>query len=172
MHITLDDRLAVYRLTPETDMHYVLSSTDVPNNVLRIFQPDGTMLEQVYGSGAKAIPFDIPAGETRYVMVKFNGTAREGTLRFQLDTETKLLNACKADAVPQVYTGAPTVPDVTFTDGDYQLVEGVDYELRYMTDEVNIGTATVNYVGKGRYFGSSDVTYRITADDLFSIPDL
>ncbi|HAG14738.1 MAG TPA: hypothetical protein DCG49_12900, partial [Ruminococcus sp.] len=172
VHLTLDDRLAVYRLTPETDMHYVLSSTDVPNNVLRIFQPDGTMLEQVYGSGAKAIPFDIPAGETRYVMVKFNGTAREGTLRFQLDTETKLLNACKADAVPQVYTGAPTVPDVTFTDGDYQLVEGVDYELRYMTDEVNIGTATVNYVGKGRYFGSCDVTYRITADDLFSIPDL
>ena len=165
--VTKEERLAVYRVMPETDTEYVLCSSDVSDIVLRVFSPEAEMLAQDYGSGAKSVTFEVPAGETRYVMVKFNGTAREGTIHFRLETSLRLLSECEIIAEPQFWTGSEITPQVTFRDGDYTLIEGQDYRLRYTADDVNIGTLTANYIGMGTYFGSCDVEISIVPEKLF-----
>lgn len=169
--VTLEDRLAVYRLTPETDMTYLLACEDAPNIVLRVFSPEAEMLEQVYGAGTKAVSFEVPAGETRYIMVKYNGTEREGTIHFRLETDEKMLSACEVTANPVIWTGEAVTPDITLTDGGYVLQEGTDYVQRYIVDDVSLGTATVNYIGKGRYVGMTDVTFPVIAENLLQHPD-
>ncbi|MBR5363728.1 MAG: leucine-rich repeat protein [Oscillospiraceae bacterium] len=164
--VTKQDRLAVYRVTPETETEYVLCTSDVADIVLRVFSPEGEMLEQDYGAGTKSVRFTVPAGETRFVMVKFNGTAREGTISFRLETSLRLLSECEITAEPHVWTGEVIAPQVTFKDGDYTLIEGTDYRLRYTADDVNIGTATANYTGLGKYFGNCDVEFEIIPEQL------
>ncbi|MBR4200940.1 MAG: leucine-rich repeat protein [Oscillospiraceae bacterium] len=171
-HVTKEERLAVYRVTAETETVYTLTSDHAENLVLRVFSPEAELLEQDYGNGTNSVKFTVPAGEMRYVMVKFNGTDREGTIRFRLDTELHLLSDCKAEAAAQVWTGEQLAPQVTFYDGDVLLTEGEDYRLRYTADDVNIGTATANYIGIGKYFGTVDVTFPITAPDLLHIEEL
>ena len=163
--VTLDDRLACYRVTPETDMSYLLGTTDVPNTVLRVFSEDLEMLEQDYGAGTNAVKFTVPAGETRYLMVKFNGEEREGTIHFRLETTLHLLSDCEVVTAPQLWTGEQIAPPVQFIDGDYTLVEGKDYKLRYTSDDVNVGTASANYYGIGDYYGVCDVEYQIVVPD-------
>lgn len=167
VYVTYAERLAVYRVCPDTETAYTLTCTQVEDIVLRVFSPENEMLEQDYGNGTKSVKFTVPAGEMRYVMVKFNGTDREGTIRFRLETELQLLSECTVVQEPQMYTGEQIEPPIQFFDGDYELVEGVDYRLRYTADDVNIGTATANYTGLGRYFGNCDVTYPIVAPNLF-----
>lgn len=168
-HLTLENRLAVYRLTAEQDTDFTLASADVANIVLRVFSPEAEMLEQTYGTGTKSLSFTVPAGETRMLMVKFNGTVREGTIRFTLATDFRLLSDCEVTAPSVAWTGERVLPQTEFRDGDYVLQEGVDYELRYSDDDVNIGTGTANYTGIGNYFGICDVTYHIIAPELLDL---
>lgn len=170
--VTLNDRLAIYRVTPQTETTYTLTSTDVENIVLRVFSPEGEMLEQDYGNGTKSVKFTVPAEETRYLMVKFNGTDRAGTIRFRLETDLLLLSECTVVQEPQLWTGEQIAPQIRFYDGEYELIEGTDYRLRYTADDVNIGTATANYTGIGRYFGSCDVTYPIVAPNLHTLEEI
>ena len=172
VRVTLENRLAVYRVTAETEMTYTLTTDHVENTVLRVFSPEGEMLEQDFGNGTNAVKFTVPEGETRYVMVKFNGTNREGLLRFRLDTELHLLGDCRIEAESQEWTGEQLAPLVKFYDGETLLREGTDYRLRFTADDVNIGTATANYVGLGKYFGTLDVHYAIIAPDVLHMEDL
>ena len=165
--LTFDERLAVYQLTADEETKYTLASSDAANIVLRVFSPDAEMLEQTYGAGTKSLSFTVPAGETRLIMVKFNGTIREGTVHFKLATDLRLLSDCVVESEPMPWTGSRVLPDLTFRDGDYVLIEGTDYELRYTCDDVNIGTATANYTGIGEYFGLCDVNYHIITPELF-----
>ena len=171
-HLTLDDRLAVYRLTAPADTDYTLASADAADIVLRVFSTDNEMLEQAYGAGTKSLSFTVPAGETRLLMVKFNGTEREGTIRFTLGTELRLLSDCEVVTADCPWTGSRVVPEPEFRYGDYVLCEGTDYTLRYTCDDVNIGTATANYIGTGAYFGVCDVTYHIIAPELLAFEGL
>ncbi|MCR4741009.1 MAG: hypothetical protein K5886_12225 [Lachnospiraceae bacterium] len=59
------------------------------------------------------------------------------------------------------YTGYAITQPMRFLDGGVELVEGVDYEAEH-TNNTEIGTASVTYTGKGRYFGSVKKTYKIT----------
>lgn len=170
--VTRENRLAVYRLAPSEDITYTFTSTDVENIVLRVFSPDVELLEQDYGNGTKSVKFTVPAGEVRYLMVKFNGTDREGTIHFRLETDLQLLSECTVVQEPQLWTGEQIAPQIRFYDGDYELIEGTDYQLRYTTDDVQIGTATANYTGIGRYFGNCDVTYPIVAPNLLALEDI
>lgn len=165
-NLTLENRLAVYRLTAEQDTDFTLASADVANIVLRVFSPEAEMLEQCYGTGTKSLSFTVPAGESRLLMVKFNGTVRQGTVHFTLATDFRLLSDCEVTAPCVLWTGSRVLPEPEFRDGDYVLTEGVDYELRYSSDDINIGTATANYKGIGNYFGVCDVTYHIIAPEL------
>lgn len=62
----------------------------------------------------------------------------------------------------QIYTGDPITPDVTLTDGAYQLVQNTDYTLQYQTN-TSVGTATVTITGAGNYTGSRTTTFDIAA---------
>ena len=167
--VTFEKRLAVYRVCPTEETTYLLASPDVMDTVLRVFSPDAVMLGQAYGAGSKSLSFTVPAGETRYIMVKFNGTERMGTLHFQLETSLRLLSACEAIADPVSWTGERVLPDLQFRDGDYVLEEGKDYRIRYSYNDINPGVATVNCVGMGDYFGNVDVDYQIILPKLFEL---
>lgn len=169
VYVTFEDRLAVYRVCPEADTTYLLASSDVMDTVLRVFSPEAVMLEQAYGAGSKSLSFTVPAGETRYIMVKFNGTARMGTLHFQLETSLRLLSACEITAEPVSWTGERVLPDLHFTDNGTELEEGKDYSIRYSYNDINPGKATVNCVGMGDYFGNVDVDYQIVMPELFAL---
>ncbi|MBP0968368.1 MAG: dockerin type I repeat-containing protein, partial [Oscillospiraceae bacterium] len=160
--LTLDNRLAWFRMTSEDDAEYLLVSDDIPDIVLRVFTPECDMTDQCAGTGTKAMTFYVPEGDTRYIMVKYNGLRREGTLHFRLETQQKALAACECTANPVEWTGEPVKPDITIRDGDNVLMEGVDYEQRYIINDTDIGTASVNYIGKGKYVGMLDVDFPIT----------
>lgn len=168
VRLTPESRLGMYRVCPKTDTTYQLSKTDVMNTVMRVFSPEGELLDEVFGTGVQSLSFTVPAGETRYIMVKFSSVNRTGTLHFSLDTDLRLLSDCEQISTPVAWTGARVLPDVTFTDGDYTLVEDVDYTLRYTCDDTKLGTASANFIGIGDYFGVADVEYEIIAPDLFA----
>ena len=169
--VTLEDRLAIYRICPEEDMRCLIASTDVMNTVLRVFDADTNLVAVCYGNGTQSLTFDAKANETYYFMIKFNGYDREGILHFDFRNEFRLLEDCEITSHPIFCTGEETAPEVTFTYDGEPLTEGVDYQLRYCYDNVNIGTATANFIGLGDYFGSVDVQYDIIAEDLFALED-
>ncbi len=57
------------------------------------------------------------------------------------------------------YTGRPIAPKVTIKDGEYELVEGVDYEV--VSNAKNVGAATATINGIGAYEGAKDVKFKI-----------
>ncbi len=169
--LTMDARLAIYKVTAEEETTYMFGTSDVEDIVLRVFSPKGEMLEEVYGEGTQSLSFTIPAHETRFLMVKFNGTEREGTINFLLESSFKLLSDCEVVSKPVTWTGERREPDVQFYDGDYKLREGVDYQLRYTANDTRIGTASANYIGMGDYFGVCNLDYDIVAAPLFDLED-
>ncbi len=58
------------------------------------------------------------------------------------------------------YTGSELRPAVVVRYGGTVLVEGTDYTLKY-TNNINVGTATCEVIGKGNYTGTTTATYRI-----------
>lgn len=166
---TLEDRLVYYRICVPEDTDYLLASTDVMNTVVRVFDADANMLAQCYGTGTQCLRFTAEANKLYYVMVKFNGFNRQGTLHFELQNSFRILDECEKIVAPVFWTGEETTPDIQFVDGDYHLQEGVDYQLRYCVDEVNVGTATANFIGMGDYYGTSDVAYDIIMPTLFEM---
>ncbi len=169
--VTLTDRLAVYRICPDRDMRCLIVSTDVMDTVTRIFDADTNLINEVHGTGTQHLTFDAKANETYYLMIKFNGFDREGKLHFEFRDTFRLLEECETEIQPVVWTGEKTVPEIKFFDNGKQLTEGVDYQLRYCNDEVNIGTASANFIGLGDYYGSCMIHYDIIAPDLFGLED-
>ena len=74
-----------------------------------------------------------------------------------------------AEIPAQTYTGAPIKLDVSVTDGEKRLTEGVDYELTYSAEDgaalsdlpVNAGTYFVLVTGKGAYSDTAKRTFVI-----------
>ena len=170
--VTLEDRLAVYRFVSDTDGTYMLSNTLAADVVMRAFSSDGKVLCEGYGTGEQYVIFHATAGETCYIMIKFNGTLRSGTIPFALTNDYRLLADCEAVAEQLPWTGQALTPVVHFYDGDTLLTEGVDYELRYCNDNTNVGTGKAHFRGIGAYFGNCEVQFSVVAPDLFSLPDV
>lgn len=59
------------------------------------------------------------------------------------------------------YTGQEIRPTFKVTDGQDILTENVDYIVRY-SNNIEVGTANVEVVGKGYYEGSLEKTFKIT----------
>ncbi|MGN1457113.1 MAG: CAP domain-containing protein, partial [Acutalibacteraceae bacterium] len=83
---------------------------------------------------------------------------------------------CKISSIPDMkYTGNPVQPEVVITDDSgKQLIKGQDYTLSY-TNNISVGTASVNISGIGRYAGekstayfniipNEDIEYRVSVD--------
>lgn len=170
--VTLEDRLAVYRFVSDIDGTYMLSNTLAADVVMRAFSADGQVLCEGYGTGEQYVIFDAAAGETCYIMIKFNGTMRSGTIPFALTNDYRLLADCEAVAEQLPWTGEALTPVVHFYDGDTLLTEGVDYELRYCNDNTNVGTGKAHFRGIGAYFGNCEVQFSVVAPDLFSLPNV
>ena len=64
------------------------------------------------------------------------------------------------------YTGGVIIPDITITDGDDQLVEGIDYTIS--ANGTNVGKYTATIRGKGTYDAAATTTveYEITPADM------
>lgn len=58
------------------------------------------------------------------------------------------------------YNGQEIIPQVSIMNDDHSLVEGTDYTLSFY-DNVNVGTATIIFAGKGNYAGLQEKTFPI-----------
>lgn len=65
-----------------------------------------------------------------------------------------------AGIADKTYTGAAITQTPVLTFGDLTLVEGVDYDVTYR-DNVEVGTATIVFTGKGNFTGETTVTFAI-----------
>lgn len=63
------------------------------------------------------------------------------------------------------YTGSKIIPDVKIKIGGIALKEGIDYICSYK-DNVNVGTASVTFIGMGSYYGSKTKTFKITEKSI------
>ncbi len=63
------------------------------------------------------------------------------------------------------YTGGKIIPNVTIKIGGIALKEGIDYICSYK-DNVNVGTASVTFIGKGSYYGSKTKNFKITQKSI------
>lgn len=64
-----------------------------------------------------------------------------------------------------LYTGKPINPAVVLNVGDKVLKKGIDYDV-FITDNVNVGTAHIKIVGKGKFFGTMNHTFEIEPIDV------
>ncbi len=71
-----------------------------------------------------------------------------------------LENIIVSPVVNQVYTGGEVRPELTITNGDKILTEGVDYTVVYKNN-TEAGTATAEITGIGNYSGKTSVTFEI-----------
>ncbi len=68
------------------------------------------------------------------------------------------------------YDGKKKKPEITVTNGSYELIKGTDYTTAYK-DNVHAGTASVTITGKGNYTGSREESFQIgKADRTISGP--
>ena len=63
------------------------------------------------------------------------------------------------------YTGSKIIPDVTIKIGGISLKEGIDYICSYK-DNINVGTASVTFIGMGSYYGSKTKNFKITQKSI------
>ncbi len=72
---------------------------------------------------------------------------------------------CTIDYIPvQTYAGEAVTPNVTVRYNGSELVEGVEYDVKYL-DNNAAGVATVVIEGKGAFTGSMSTTFRILASE-------
>ena len=116
---------------------------------------------------------------TKYITVtgKNNCQGSKGTT-YVITAKQLDANMVTLAQTEMTYTGSALNPGVTVTDGETQLVEGTDtnpqeYKLE-ITNNVNVGTATVKVTGQGNYTGVVQKTFNIQtqAQQDFTISDI
>ena len=129
------------------------------NNVLLVEGEDYTA---TYSNNVNVGTASVTISEGR------NGNyAGTRTINFQITPkDISSVQAAKINNLP--YTGKEVEPKVNLTDSGKKLVENTDYEVSY-TNNVNVGTATVNVRGKGNYTGSKQITYKITPQNISKV---
>ena len=82
----------------------------------------------------------------------------------------KDLSNLTVDPVPaQKYNeGEPVCPEIVIRNGEYVLLEGVDYEVAYDQNS-EIGTAQITVTGKGDYAGELIIEFTIAKDTVYDL---
>ena len=109
---------------------------------------------------------------TATVIVTFKGNySGERRVNFNI-TERNLTNndVTLSEIDKQIYTGAAIEPKPTITVDDITLVENTDYTLSY-TNNISIGTATIDVTFIGNYSGNANTTFEIIPTE-FSDADI
>ena len=71
------------------------------------------------------------------------------------------ISSCSVEGVnTQIYDGTPKKPSLKITFNSQKLIENTDYTLSYKNN-TNVGTATVQITGKGKYSGSISKNFKI-----------
>ncbi|MBO5302698.1 MAG: leucine-rich repeat protein [Lachnospiraceae bacterium] len=84
------------------------------------------------------------------------------------------MSRARVSSTNLVYTGE-TLKN-TFSVKGYEtgsaLVEGQDYYVEYVGDQISVGEKTARIIGRGNYVGEYKITYRIIPKSLYDIPNL
>lgn len=105
---------------------------------------------QINGIGTAVITITAPESDNYLA----------ATASFKVTVMGDLSKATIAPAASVEYTGKVIVPELTITDGTYQLVKDVDYTVSGQRVSVGKATATIRGID-GRYAGSQTVTFEI-----------
>ena len=105
---------------------------------------------QIKGIGTAIITITAPESDNY----------QAATASFKVTVMGDLSKATIAPVASVEYTGKVIVPELTITDGTYQLVKDVDYTVSGQRVSVGKATATIRGID-GRYAGSQTVTFEI-----------
>lgn len=116
---------------------------------------------------------------TKYITVAGKNNCQDSKSTTYVITAKQLdANMVTLAQTEMTYTGSALDPGVTVKDGETQLVEGTDadpkeYKLE-ITNNVNVGTATVKVTGQGNYTGVVQKTFNIQTQSQqdFTISDI
>lgn len=93
----------------------------------------------------------------------YTGTA---STTFTIKKATLSNDTCTISAIPdQTFTESEIKPEPTLTVNGRTLVKGTDYTAAY-TDNVNVGTATIQFTGTGNYTGTATKTFNIISKSI------
>lgn len=96
----------------------------------------------------------------------------KGKAKANFEIVAKDINLSSVKDIPeQMYTGQAIEPNVYITDGSAKLVEDKDYTLTY-ENNVDVGEATINIIGKGNYEGTLSKTFNIAENNQTQITDI
>ncbi|MBQ9519883.1 MAG: InlB B-repeat-containing protein [Acholeplasmatales bacterium] len=107
------------------------------------------------------LPYVIDVGN--YILFIKDGVNLEGSYQFEFFVSTNEHNISGATVTGltnQTYTGSAIEPIPTVSFDSTTLVKDTDYTLNY-SNNIDVGTATIEIVGKGNYLSSKTVTFEI-----------
>ena len=146
-----EDRKVVYG--QQTDIEVAAEAKTTPvlssdkEDVISVTE-DGKL--QINGVGTAVITITAPESDNYLA----------ATASFKVTVMGDLSKATIAPVASVEYTGKVIVPELTITDGTYQLVKDVDYTVSGQRVSVGKATATIRGID-GRYAGSQTVTFEI-----------
>ena len=99
-----------------------------------------------------------------------NGNNYIGTYDLVVTRKKMIDNQLPTYTEDEIYTGKEIKKEVIITDGQL-LIEGVHYTVEY-TDNINVGTATMKIIGKGKYKGTVTKQFKILQKDITTFANL
>ena len=84
------------------------------------------------------------------------------------DIPLDIRNCIVSGITDKEYTSEAITHDITVTDGETLLLEGIDYTVTY-SNNIEVGTATVTITGMGSYGAEVQKEFQITAPDLGNV---
>ena len=103
---------------------------------------------------------NVNAGSNASITIEGIGDYFASTTRYFTINRLYIHNASIASIANQQYTGSALEPKLQVSYGGRQLVENVDYTVRY-SNNVEVGTATATITGKGNYSSTKSATFTI-----------
>ena len=103
---------------------------------------------------------NVNAGSNASITIEGIGDYFASATRYFTINRLYIHNASIASIANQQYTGGALEPKLQVSYGGQQLVENVDYTVRY-SNNVEVGTATATITGKGNYSSTKSTTFTI-----------
>ena len=103
---------------------------------------------------------NVNAGSNASITIEGIGDYFASATRYFTINRLYIHNASIASIANQQYTGSALEPKLQVSYGNRQLVENVDYTVRY-SNNVEVGTATATITGKGNYSSTKSATFTI-----------
>ena len=103
---------------------------------------------------------NVNAGSNASITIEGIGDYFASATRYFTINRLYIHNASIASIANQQYTGSALEPKLRVSYGGRQLVENVDYTVRY-SNNVEVGTATATITGKGNYSSTKSTTFTI-----------